>query len=69
MVFVLEMGDPVRNADLARSMILLSGLTEKTDDQPDGTIETKATGLRPGEKLFEELLIGDNLVPSGQPMR
>ena len=63
------MGDPVRNADLARSMILLSGLTEKTDDQPDGTIEIKATGLRPGEKLFEELLIGDNLVPSGQPMR
>ena len=63
------MGDPVRNADLARSMILLPGLTEKTDDQPDGTIEIKATGLRPGEKLFEELLIGDNVVPSGQPMR
>ncbi len=66
-VFVLEMGDPVRIADLARSMIRLSGLTEKTVDQPDGTIEIKATGLRPGEKLYEELLIGDNVVPSGHP--
>ena len=66
-VFVLEMGDPVRIADLARSMIRLSGLTEKTAEQPDGNIEIKATGLRPGEKLFEELLIGDNVVPSGHP--
>ena len=66
-VFVLEMGDPVRIADLARSMIRLSGLTEKTAEQPDGTIEIKATGLRPGEKLYEELLIGDNVVPSGHP--
>jgi FlaA1/EpsC-like NDP-sugar epimerase len=66
-VFVLEMGDAVRIADLARSMIRLSGLTEKTAEQPDGNIEIKATGLRPGEKLFEELLIGDNVVPSGHP--
>ena len=66
-VFALEMGDPVHIADLARSMIRLSGLTEKTADQPDGDIEIKATELRPGEKLFEELLIGDKVVPSGHP--
>ena len=66
-VFVLEMGDAVRIADLARSMIGLFGLTEKTVDQPDGTIEIKATGLRPGEKLFEALLIGDKVVPSDHP--
>jgi FlaA1/EpsC-like NDP-sugar epimerase len=66
-VFVLDMGEPVRIADLARSMIRLSGLTEKAPDNPDGDIEIKAVGLRPGEKLFEELLIGDNVVPSGHP--
>ena len=66
-VFVLDMGEPVRIADLARSMIKLSGLTEKTPEQPDGDIELQAMGLRPGEKLFEELLIGDNVVPSGHP--
>jgi FlaA1/EpsC-like NDP-sugar epimerase len=66
-VFVLDMGEPVRIADLARSMIRLSGLTEKTAEQPDGQIEIKAVGLRPGEKLFEELLIGDNVTPSGHP--
>jgi FlaA1/EpsC-like NDP-sugar epimerase len=64
-VFVLEMGEPVRIADLARSMIRLSGLTEKTADNPGGEIEVKAVGLRPGEKLFEELLIGDDVIPSG----
>lgn len=66
-VFVLDMGEPVRIADLARSMIRLSGLTEKTTDNPRGDIEVKATGLRPGEKLYEELLIGDNVVPSSHP--
>jgi len=66
-VFVLEMGEPVRIADLARSMIKLSGLTERTALEPDGDIEIKATGLRPGEKLYEELLIGDNTVHSGHP--
>ena len=66
-VFVLDMGEPVRIADLARSMIRLSGLTEKTQDEPDGEIEIKSVGLRPGEKLFEELLIGDDVVPSGHP--
>ena len=64
-VFVLDMGEPVRIADLARSMVRLSGLTEKTAELPGGDIEIRATGLRPGEKLFEELLIGDNVEPSG----
>lgn len=64
-VFVLDMGEPVRIADLARSMIRLSGLTERTPEAPHGDIEVKAVGLRPGEKLFEELLIGDDVIPSG----
>jgi FlaA1/EpsC-like NDP-sugar epimerase len=66
-VFVLDMGEPVRIVDLARSMIRLSGLTEMNDEAPGGQIEIKAVGLRPGEKLFEELLIGDNVVPSSHP--
>ena len=66
-VFVLDMGEPVRIADLARSMSRLSGVKEKTAERPNGDIEIKAVGLRPGEKLFEELLIGDNVVPSGHP--
>jgi len=66
-VFVLDMGEPVRIADLARSMIRLSGLTERTVDNPGGDIEIQAVGLRPGEKLFEELLIGDDVAPSGHP--
>lgn len=64
-VFVLDMGEPVKIADLARSMIRLSGLSEKTEVDPEGDIEIKFVGLRPGEKLFEELLIGDKVVPSG----
>jgi FlaA1/EpsC-like NDP-sugar epimerase len=66
-VFVLDMGQPVKIIDLARSLIRLSGLTEKTPDNPDGEIEIRAVGLRPGEKLYEELLIGDDVVPSGHP--
>jgi FlaA1/EpsC-like NDP-sugar epimerase len=66
-VFVLDMGEPVRIADLARSIIHLSGVSEKTDDNPEGDIEIKYVGLRPGEKLFEELLIGDDVIPSGHP--
>jgi FlaA1/EpsC-like NDP-sugar epimerase len=66
-VFVLDMGEPVRIADLARSMVRLSGLTEKTAADPRGDIEIKSVGLRPGEKLFEELLIGDDVIPSGHP--
>ena len=59
-VYVLDMGEPVRIIDLARRMIALSGLTLKDDAHPDGDIEIQITGLRPGEKLYEELLIGDN---------
>jgi FlaA1/EpsC-like NDP-sugar epimerase len=59
-VFVLDMGQPVKIIDLARRMIELSGLTVCDEIYPDGDIELKVTGLRPGEKLYEELLIGDN---------
>ena len=59
-VFVLDMGKPVSIDDLAKKMIGLSGLKIKNKSNPDGDIEIKYTGLRPGEKLFEELLIGDN---------
>lgn len=61
-MFVLDMG-PVRIIDLAQRMIELSGLRLRTADQPDGDIEIKVVGLRPGEKLYEELLIGDNPRP------
>lgn len=59
-VFLLDMGQPVRIVDLARRMIELSGLTLKDEQNPDGDIEIEVTGLRPGEKLYEELLIGEN---------
>jgi FlaA1/EpsC-like NDP-sugar epimerase len=58
-VFVLDMGQPVKIIDLAKSMIELSGLTLKDEDNPDGDIEIEISGLRPGEKLYEELLIGN----------
>lgn len=57
-VFLLDMGEPVRIYDLARSMINLSGLTVRDAENPDGDIEICEVGLRPGEKLYEELLIG-----------
>lgn len=63
-VFVLDMGQPVKIVDLARRMIELSGLTVKDEQSPDGDIEIEITGLRPGEKLYEELLIGDNPKPT-----
>ena len=66
-VFVLDMGEPVKIADLARKMIHLMGLVEKTPDQPEGDIEVVFTGLRPGEKLFEELLIGDDPQGTSHP--
>lgn len=66
-VFVLDMGEPVRIIDLARKMIHLSGFTERTLDHPDGDIEIRIVGLRPGEKLYEELLIGDNAEGSEHP--
>ncbi|WP_206366536.1 polysaccharide biosynthesis protein [Sphingomonas gei] len=59
-VFVLDMGEPVRIIDLARNMIEMSGLTLRDAAHPEGDIEIKVVGLRPGEKLYEELLIGDN---------
>ena len=59
-VFVLDMGSPVRIVDLARRMAQLSGLTLRDARNPEGDIEILFTGLRPGEKLYEELLIGDN---------
>lgn len=63
-VFVLDMGEPVRIADLARRMITLSGLRVKDEHNPRGDIAITVTGLRPGEKLFEELLIGNNPQPT-----
>lgn len=60
-VFVLDMGEPVKITNLAKKMIQLSGLTEKTEENPNGDIEIQFSGLRPGEKLYEELLIGDNV--------
>lgn len=59
-VFVLDMGSPVRIVDLARRMAQLAGLTVRDAQNPEGDIEILFTGLRPGEKLYEELLIGDN---------
>ncbi|MDC0350833.1 polysaccharide biosynthesis protein [Candidatus Pelagibacter sp.] len=59
-VFVLDMGDPVKIKDLAKKIITLSGLTLKDKENPDGDIKIKVIGLRPGEKLYEELLLGDN---------
>ncbi|MBT7308175.1 MAG: polysaccharide biosynthesis protein, partial [Gammaproteobacteria bacterium] len=59
-VFVLDMGQPVRIHDLARRMVELSGLTVKDEHHVEGDIEIEVTGLRPGEKLYEELLIGND---------
>jgi len=66
-VFVLDMGEPVRIYDLAVKMVYLSGLLVKDKDKPHGDIEIEVTGLRPGEKLYEELLIGDNPQPTAHP--
>ena len=66
-VFVLDMGEPVRIADLARRMVELSGLALKDATNPTGDVEIQVTGLRPGEKLYEELLIGDNPLPTSHP--
>jgi len=63
-VFVLDMGEPVKIHDLARRMVELSGLRLKDEKCPEGDIEIKITGLRPGEKLYEELLIGNNPMPT-----
>ena len=63
-VFVLDMGQPIRILDLAQSMIQLSGCTVRDDDNPDGDIAIDEIGLRPGEKMYEELLLGDNPQPT-----
>lgn len=66
-VFVLDMGESVRIVDLARRMIELSGLSLKDEANPDGDIAIEITGLRPGEKLYEELLIGDDPKSTAHP--
>ena len=66
-VFVLDMGQPVKIIDLACRMVELSGLTVRDERNPSGDIELVVTGLRPGEKLYEELLIGDNPKPTQHP--
>ena len=66
-VFVLDMGEPVYIVDLARRMIKLMGHVEKTAEAPEGDIEIQLIGLRPGEKLVEELLLSENVVGTGHP--
>lgn len=67
-VFVLDMGEPVRIAELAEKMIRLSGLTLRSEHNPRGDIAIEYSGLRPGEKLYEELLIGDKVSTTEHPM-
>ncbi len=67
-VFVLDMGEPVKIVELAEKMIHLSGLSLRSEKNPHGDIAIEYTGLRPGEKLYEELLIGDNVVATQHPM-
>jgi FlaA1/EpsC-like NDP-sugar epimerase len=66
-VFVLDMGEPVKITDLARKMIHLSGLSEKHSRNANGDIEIEFSGLRPGEKLYEELLVGDDVEGTDHP--
>jgi len=67
-VFVLDMGQPVMIAELAEKLIHLSGLSVRSEKCAHGDIAIEFTGLRPGEKLYEELLIGDNVSPTEHPM-
>ncbi|BAU73425.1 nucleotide sugar epimerase/dehydratase WbpM [Metapseudomonas furukawaii] len=67
-VFVLDMAEPVKILDLAEKMIHLSGLSVRSEKNPHGDIAIEFSGLRPGEKLYEELLIGDNVSPTDHPM-
>ncbi len=66
-VFVLDMGQPIKIIDMARRLVQVSGLQVRDAQQPDGDIELAFVGLRPGEKLYEELLIGDNPMPTAHP--
>jgi FlaA1/EpsC-like NDP-sugar epimerase len=67
-VFVLDMGKPVRIMDLAERMVTLLGRSLRNEKNPDGEIEIVITGLRPGEKLYEELVLGDRIAGTGHPM-
>lgn len=67
-VFVLDMGEPVKIIELAKKMIHLSGMSVRSESNPHGDISIEFTGLRPGEKLYEELLIGDDVVQTEHPM-
>lgn len=67
-VFVLDMGQPIRIVDLAKRMISLMGMTLRDPENPNGDIAIEYSGLRPGEKLFEELLLGDNVARTDHPM-
>lgn len=67
-VYVLDMGEPVKIIDLARRMVHLSGLEVRDEANPDGDIAIEIVGLRPGEKLYEELLIGDNVEGTSHPL-
>lgn len=67
-VFVLDMGSPVKIADMAEKMIRLSGLSVRDESNPNGDVAIEFTGLRPGEKLYEELLIGEDVKPTEHPM-
>ncbi|WP_374943870.1 polysaccharide biosynthesis protein, partial [Sphingomonas sp.] len=67
-VFILDMGEPVRIIDLARKMVALSGMTVRDEANPDGDIAIETIGLRPGEKLYEELLIGDDPKSTAHPL-
>jgi len=67
-VYVLDMGEPVKILDMAKKLIHLSGFEVKDSENPDGDIEIEFTGLRPGEKLYEELLIGEEVTPTDHPL-
>lgn len=67
-LFLLDMGEPVRILELARQMVRLSGLRVRDTHNPDGDIEIRCTGLRPGEKLYEELLIEASSEPTAHPL-
>jgi FlaA1/EpsC-like NDP-sugar epimerase len=67
-VFVLDMGEPLKLVDLARQMVELSGCTVRESQNPDGDIAITFTGLRPGEKLYEELLLSDQDKPTAHPL-
>jgi FlaA1/EpsC-like NDP-sugar epimerase len=66
-VFVLDMGEPIRIAELARNMIGLSGMTVRDESNPSGDVEIAYVGLRPGEKLYEELFVGENALDTPHP--